>query len=789
VPYPSPMAPAGASVEVSARDAVIADPELGGRELCRALSAATDDLLVDLWTGAADRITPRRRRSATALVAVGGYGRGELAPFSDVDVVLVHEGKPSGIEEAATALWYPLWDAAIKLGHAVRSFDDQLSLANDDLETATSILSTRYLAGDEELAARLATEGQARWRRNARRWLDALRSKVLERRAQAGDVAFLLEPDLKDGHGGLRDVQTVWWAADADLLVRPDDMALLDDCYGTLVDARVGLHRATGRRGDVLRLEDQDGVAAVIGAPSADALMADVAAAARTITWISEGAWRHLTRHQVGHEELAGEGLTVVDREVELAPRVDLAADPVLVLRAARVAAERDIPLSRATLDRLATGVDPAIWRHEWPRGALAELVGLLRQGHRAIDVLESLDQRGILVRILPEWEPVRSRPQRNAYHRFTVDRHLWETAANAAALTDQVPRPDLLVLGALLHDIGKGYPGDHIEAGIAVVGVIGPRLGLPPSDVDTLLKMVEHHLLLPDVAIRRDLTDPATIRKVAAAVADLELLELLAALTEADSQATGPSAWGSWKAQLVADLVARTRVALGGEQGVIAGRSFPDQGTLAIMATGRFDVRAGADGGDDETGTERITVVCADVPGAFARIAGVLSLRGLDVLTAWAYSGELGGPPMAASQFRVVPPRAGVDWDLVIEDLRHALDGQLAIEARLAERARTYHRHKRLQAAPAAPPSVTFHDDESHTATVIEVRAPNRIGVLHRITKALAEVGLDIRHATVQTLGEDVVDTFYVQGRNGSRIDDAFHRSEIERAVLHAVS
>ncbi|HEU4840393.1 MAG TPA: ACT domain-containing protein, partial [Ilumatobacteraceae bacterium] len=145
--------------------------------------------------------------------------------------------------------------------------------------------------------------------------------------------------------------------------------------------------------------------------------------------------------------------------------------------------------------------------------------------------------------------------------------------------------------------------------------------------------------------------------------------------------------------------------------------------------------------------------------------------------------------PPMAASQFRVVPPRGGVDWAPVIEDLRHALDGQLAIEARLAERARTYRRRRPVQAQPAQDPFVSFHDDESHTSTVIEVRAPNRIGVLHRIARALAEVGLDIRHATVQTLGEDVVDTFYVQGRNGRRIDDAFHRSEIERAVLHAVS
>jgi [protein-PII] uridylyltransferase len=774
----------------AARDALVADSSLGGRDLCRALAAATDELVAGLWDGAAARLT-RRRRAAVALVAVGGYGRGELAPQSDVDLLLVHEGKVDGLEAAATALWYPLWDAGLKLGHAVRSFDDQMTLASDDLDTATAMLSTRFLAGDEELAARLATDGLARWRRNGRRWLDALRSKVIERRTQAGDVAYLLEPDLKDGHGGLRDVQTLWWAADADLLVPADDLAQLDACYATLVEVRVALHRSTGRPGDVLRLEDQDAVAAALGVASADALMADVSSAGRSIVWIAEGAWRHVSRHQVGHEEQVADGLVIVDRQVELGPRPDAGSDPAVVLRAARIAAQRDVPLGRSTLDRLAAEVDADAWRDAWPPGALNELVLLLQQGHRAIDVLESLDQRGILVRLLPEWAAVRSRPQRNAYHRFTVDRHLWETAANAAALTDRVGRPDLLVLGALFHDIGKGYPGDHTTAGMAIVAELAPRLGLPPDDVAVLVAMVEHHLLLPDIAIRRDLSDPATIRKVADAIGTLQLLDLLAALTEADSLATGPSAWGSWKAQLVADLVERTRRALdGGDPGDVTRRTFPDPATLAIMAAGRFDVRTSTDEPEAaEHGTERLTVVCDDVPGTFARIAGVLSLRGLDVLTAWAYSGALGGPPMAASQFRVMPPRGGVDWDAVVEDLKHALDGQLAIEARLAERARTYRRRRPVQAQPPGPPSVTFHDDESHTATVIEVRAPNRVGVLHRIARALAEVGLDIRHATVQTLGEDVVDTFYVQGRNGRLVDDPFHRSEIERAVLHAVS
>ncbi len=466
----------------------------------------------------------------------------------------------------ASALWYPLWDAGLKLGHAVRSLDEQLSLAADDLDTATALLSARTLAGDDELGTRLATEGSAQYRRHGRRWLDALRSRMIERRATAGDVAYLLEPDLKDGHGGLRDIHTLRWAGEADLLVPADDQGALDECEETLVAARVALHRTTGRQGDVLRLEDQEPVAASCGVETADVLMADIAAAARRVAWIAEGAWRHASRHQVGHEERVGDGLVVVDREIELAGRADPVDDQVLVLRAARVAAQREVRLARSTLDRLAAGVDVDTWQERWPDGAVDELVALLRQGHRAIDVLEALDQHGILVRLLPEWAPVRSRPQRNAYHRFTVDRHLWEAAANAAALAGGVDRPDLLLLGALFHDLGKGSPGDHTHEGMALVARIGPRLGLPPSDVEILVRLVQHHLLLPDVAVRRDLSDPATIRKVADAVGDVATLELLHALTEADSLATGVSAWGSWKEQLVADLVDRTRAVLGGD-------------------------------------------------------------------------------------------------------------------------------------------------------------------------------------------------------------------------------
>ena len=276
-------------------------------------------------------------------------------------------------------------------------------------------------------------------------------------------------------------------------------------------------------------------------------------------------------------------GIVLRGGEIELGEGADPVADPTLVLQAAVAAARHGVRIGRPTLDRLHDEITP--WPGTWPVGATDELVALLLEGHSAIDVLEALDQRELFARLLPEWEPVRSKPQRNAYHRFTVDRHLWEAAANAGELAGRVGRPDLLVLGALLHDLGKGYPGDHTEVGMDLVRVIGPRLGLVPADVETLVAMVEHHLLLPDVAVRRDLTDEATIRQVADAIGTVERLDLLHALTEADSIATGPSAWGDWKAGLVSELVARVRHVLGGgDVKEVTWRLFPDAETLAKM-------------------------------------------------------------------------------------------------------------------------------------------------------------------------------------------------------------
>ncbi len=760
------------------RDRLLADATVQGTALCRALASATDDWIRARFDAAMASAPPGM---PVALLAVGGYGRGELAPFSDLDLLLV-QGKRGSIEATASAMWYPIWDAGLKLGHAVRTVRQALQMARDDLDVGTALVTSRYLAGDVRLADEVIEGARSAWRRHGEARLAELRRRVEQRHHTAGEVGFLLEPDLKEGRGGLRDVHALRWAAEAGLVLNDDDLRAMDRAHEVLTTVRVELHRHAGRAGEVLHLQDQDAVAAAAGFVDADALMFEVAAAARTVAWIADDVWARLVRLGLDPERAprgpakpVATGVELRNGEIHLDDTADPAVDPTLALRVATAAARNEVPIDRASLERLNQRTPR--YPDPWPPGAVDDLVALLLAGPASLAAFDALDQMNLLVRILPEWGPVRSRPQRNAYHRYTVDRHLWQTAANAASLVDRVTRPDLLVLGALLHDLGKGYPGDHTEVGVNLVRVIGPRLGLPSEDVEVLEAMVRHHLLLPDVATRRDLSDDATITGVAEAVGSEKVLDLLHALTEADSLATGPAAWGDWKAGLVRALVERVRHVLGGgDVREVAWRLFPSASVLELMGQGRIEVMVRDD---------RVTVVSPDTPGTFSRVAGVLSLHRLAVLGAEAHSDEQG---MAASEFVVVPPdRHPVDWEPVVADLRRALAGELALEAHMAERAQHQRRRRKATAATNAVTRVTF-DDRASTATVIEVRAPNLTGLLYRVTKAMADLSLDIRHARVQTLGHEVVDAFYVRNATGSKITDPFHRAEIERAVIHAV-
>ncbi len=754
------------------RAEVLGRPGLGGAALRAALVEVYDASLADLLGDPG---------AGVALVAVGGLGRREPAPASDLDLVLLHDGR-AGVGELADRVWYPVWDSGIGLDHSVRTVEEAVAVARADLKAALGLLDARHVAGDQAATAALLQATRAAWRAGAAKRLPELRAMVEERARASGEVAFLLEPDLKEARGGLRDVHALQALALAQVADVPSREVL--SAYAVLLDVRDALHRRAGAQGrrsvDRLLLQEQDAVAAALGLEDADALMLQVSTAARTIAFAADTTWRRVLRAAPRRRLLGrrpsptarrplADDVVEQDGEVVLALEADPASDPELVLRVAAAAAHAGLPIAPTTLDRLVEQGPPL--PEPWPPTALDAFVGLLGAGPGAVPVLEALDQSGLLVRLLPEWAAVRSKPQRNSYHRFTVDRHLVEAAAAAAALTRRVARPDLLLLGALLHDIGKGYPGDHTDVGVELLAVIGSRLGLPPADVDVLVAMVRHHLLLPDVATRRDLSDPVTARSVAEAVGSRQVLELLHALTIADSAATGPAAWSSWKAMLVEELVQRTALLLDGSPP-------PEPAALAdwqeaLVGTGGVAL---ASHGDE------VTIVAPDRPGLLSLCAGVLALHRLDVRSASAFPRE----GEAVSVFRVAPRFGDLpDWAPVRDDLRAALDGTLPVRERLQARELAYPRRDPL---PAAPPQVELVDDASDSATVVEVRAPDSVGVLHRITGALDACGLDIRTAHVSTLGAEVVDAFYVAAPGGGPLVDPAQRARVQQLVLAAL-
>jgi [protein-PII] uridylyltransferase len=728
------------------REALLSRADLVGGPLRAALTEAYDRWLAGVLGDPG---------AGVALVAVGALGRRDPSPGSDLDLVLVHDGSQD-VSAIADRVWYPVWDAGVGLDHSVRTVEQAAAVAREDLKAALGLLDARHVAGDEELSQRLISALRGAWRVQAAKRLPELRALGEERARTHGEVAFLLEPDLKQARGGLRDVHALQALAVAQVADAPGEAVRA--AHEVLLDVRGELHRRTGRAGrrtvDKLLMQEQDGIAAALGYAGADDLMAAVSGAGRAIAFASDTTWRRVgaaapKRRMLGLRGPAAaarrplaEDVVEQDGEVVLARDATPESDPVLVLRVAQAAAWAQLPIAPITLERLA-GCPPL--PEPWPAAARDALVGMLAAGPGAVMVFEELDHAGLLVRLLPEWEHVRSKPQRNSYHRFTVDRHLVETAANAAALSRRVARPDLLLLGALLHDIGKGLPGDHTEVGMRVVAELGPRLGFAPADVEVLVAMVRHHLLLPDAATRRDLADPATARGVAEAVGSLDVLELLHALTEADSLATGPAAWSTWKSQLVGELVARAGALLAGRPAPAPALLTPAQ--EALVATGELTLEA-----DGET----VLVVAPDRPGLLSLSAGVLALHRLDVRAA---SGFARGAT-AVTLFRVAPRFGSLpDWTLVRDDLRHAVEGSLPLEERLSAREAAYARPERQ----AAPSTVRLVDDASETATVVEVRAPDELGVLHRITHVLESYGLDVRSAHVSTLGADVVDAFYV--------------------------
>ncbi|MFB7709548.1 [protein-PII] uridylyltransferase [Streptomyces sp. NPDC056105] len=773
-----------------------------------ALAELTDGWLRELFTAGA------REQTGVSLVAVGGYGRGELSPRSDLDLLLLHDGHagPGAIASLADHVWYPVWDLGLALDHSVRTPAEARKTAGEDLKVQLGLLDARHIAGDAGLTAGLRTAVLADWRNQAPRRLPELRDLCDERAERQGELQYLLEPDLKEARGGLRDATALRAVAASWLADAPRQG--LADARRRLLDVRDALHLATGRATDRLALQEQDQVAAELGLLDADTLLRQVYEAARTVSYASDVTWREVGRvlksravrprlramlgggsKPVTERSPLAEGVVEQDGEAVLARAAKPERDPVLPLRAAAAAAQAGLPLSLHAVRRMAAAARPL--PTPWPAEAREQLVTLLGAGRPTVEVWEALEAEGLITRLLPDWERVRCRPQRNAVHTWTVDRHLVETAVRAADLTRRVGRPDLLLVAALLHDIGKGWPGDHSVAGEIIAKDVAARIGFDRADVTVVATLVRHHLLLIETATRRDLEDPATVRAVADAVGTVGTLELLHALTEADALATGPAAWSTWRGSLVTDLVKRVAAVLAGEDpdggdGPAAAEPTAEQERLALEAfrTGgpvlslRAQTEAPVD--RDAEGVEaapadpeplgvELLIAVPDQPGVLPAVAGVLAMHRLTVRTAELRALDL--PAQVPGSVLLLDWRVAAEYGSLPQaarlraDLVRALDGSLDIAARLAERDAAYPRRR---GTVAPPPRVTVAPAASRHATVIEVRAQDAPGLLHRIGRALETADVRVRSAHVSTLGANAVDAFYVTRAEGEPLPAA---------------
>jgi [protein-PII] uridylyltransferase len=730
----------------------------------RERSNESDRFLRSLFMGAANEI------SGVALAAVGGYGRGELSPGSDLDILFIHSGRVNETELGGlvNSVLYPLWDKSFKVDHSVRTRAQTRESASADLKVALGLLDIRLICGDADLVAAVQHDALDDWRSNSRQRLPQLRLSLGERHSRAGDLAYLLEPDLKEARGGLRDINALRAISISGAVTV--SLEHISAAESVLMSAREVLHTVTGRDKDRLLFQEQDKVAEVLKYADADALMSDIAQAARSVDYLLESTWHRLDHR--GKDGLGrflkkprttqvAQGISIAHQEVLIDEGFDLAKDPVIGLRAAAVAAQAGLPVSPITLQKLAQSYSDGAGKlpNPWPRTARENLIALIGAGNPLVRIWESLDQEEILFHWLPEWRAVRSLPQRNALHRHTVDRHMVETAVYAAALTRSVHRPDLLLFAALFHDIGKGTQDDHSDRGEILIEPLARRVGFDESDIKTLKLLVKHHLLLSATATRRDLDDPATISSVTAVIPDLQTLELLHALSIADGQATGRAAWSDWKESLLGDLVRRVTSALT-DNTIASQPEFTDE-QLVLADSGELLVTI-----EPRDPDFAIEIIAPDQTGLLSIVAGVLNLARFDVRSARTQT--IGASAImkwivSPSQFATV-----ADAETIKEAISQALIDASDLKERITRRIADY---ANIPSIPVPSPIVETFMDAATDATIVEVRSHDRPALLFGIGDVITKSQVDIRSAIVTTLGAEAIDTLYVTEIGGGAL------------------
>ena len=846
----------------------------GGVPVASRYARSLDGLLGALFCAAdaAARDRGGGPEGRVALVANGGYGRGLVGLHSDVDVLfLCDDPRSPHVGALAEGLLYPLWDLGLDIGHAVRGVEDTLSLAREDIRTATTLLDLRRIAGDRSIVTDLESGARQHvFTPHLAEFLDALAKDTGERHERYGGSLYLLEPEVKLGRGGLRDLDVADWAARARwgcrtkedfvrtgaLLAREAEE--LDHAREMLWRVRNLLHLRAGRRQDRLTFADQEDIAEELGFVDGVSLAVEqfMQAYYRHARVVAQTAERMLartrpqTRKRRTATEILGDGTMVFDGHVTLESTDRLDEDPALALRLYRQVARRHLPPYAYARDAVArVSVDPG-WRERLRQSEEAVTLFLQLLTHvakvpvRRGSILEELHEVGLVVAMLPEFEPITGRVQHDVYHVYTVDVHSIAATDRlkalargdqktelplACRLAAEQPRPIPLFLAMLAHDVGKAFGKDHARKGATMARDIAERLGLSPVDVEHVVWLVQEHLSLYKWATRRDTTDPETLADLAREVGTPERLRDLYLVTVADLATTNPTAMSQWKARMLEDLYLgvaavldgnapgsvqsrateirdEVRVGFVGDKGQELLEAFvrdmPDRYLLANpVDVIRYHARAARDRGDrllhvamapgPAEDVSELLVITDDRPGLLADVTAVLAANRLSVVTA-----QINTRPREGRSEEVFDVfhvrRDGRDTDPLDErglehvrrDLTDLLKGKVSAQELLDRVQRTPSWAQRH--TPEVQTEVTVDNAVSRRFTVVDVFTRDRLGLLHVISKTLHEQGLSIALSKISTEGEKAADVFYVQEPGGGKLRDPRRLEELV-AVLRA--
>ncbi len=836
-----------AQARIASLDRSHADPD----ELMRMHASDVDEIVIRTFEHALAETKPE---GAVALVALGGYGRRELSTGSDLDLLLLHNGwKPEAINGFNRLVMYPLWDSGRDLGDRIRTPRDVVRNI-DRVDEFCALLDARYLAGERALFADLEDQVRRHYERTRHAYFRDLAASTEERHERFGHAGHLLEPNVRDSAGGLRDIQTLGWASrglpGADGVnglvssgyLSARDGASIVEARTFLLRVRIELHLLTARHQDQLYLAEQDAIALTLGyeateaRPAADRLMQQLYEHARGVDAIVASFWDqllHATRRRRlrrSSTESVGDGCILQDGRLEVVAVTHVSDDPAGWLRVFRRSIRTGAPIGRASINRLRDDLETAK-AVAWTSEAREVFFDIIESGEGGERALEAMDLAGLLPALFGDWETIRAYPQRDMYHRFTVDRHLFQAVTELAmsrpsedpdvrSAWDRVDDADALFLATLLHDIGKGREGDHSEVGTGIVRDAARSLGLREDQCDDAAFLVAEHLLLPTLATRRDLTDPRTIADCVERVGSARRLAMLYLLVRADSLATGPEAWSSFRASLVRELFAKalehiegtpapTGVASSFLDDLTTGlgvdrpaamalvEPMPDQWLrgievgaatrqlqLLVVPLASGEVRTALHVTDE---ADEFILVAQDRPGLFSIVTGALALRGIDVHDAEIYTRSDG---IAVEIFRVIGTHGAIPedrWARVRADITRTLDGTLDLDAELARKT-AQSRRRRHQGIGRQHAEVVVDNHASETHTVIEIHTPDRVGLLRTITKVLADAGCDLSLAKVATYGVDVVDVFYVRDLAGQKIVDGTKLALVQQQLHTAV-